>query len=575
MRPLPHAAFRLPRTCLALAGVVSMALSSTAFAQEPLGLTNDQALSVTDLPALQTDPVEIEAALARLQVKRPLDQPGPLEFAQPFAVDVTPESHGVWERLDLGARGSFWVWRLRVESPRALSVNLGFTLFDIPRGASLSVYAAGYRPGGDRSDIRYFTDRDVEAHRELWVPLVRGSQVVVELAVPEASRSQAALKLGWVNGAFLEVSQALLKSGSCNVDVVCSQGNAYRDQIRAVGVMQLNGSRLCTGSMINNTGARRPLFITANHCGMRANNAQTLVVYWNFQNSTCRPVGSPASGGNGNGSLSQFNSGSNFLATFGGSDVTLVELDDAPQAAFNVFLAGWDRRPGPFSDGAIGIHHPGVDEKRISHSNRATEDDGGTHHRVWWRPNGIGVTEPGSSGSPIYTKAGRFIGQLTGGGSACGVPDSSMWDVYGKLSRSWDGGGSASSRVRDHLDPAGTGATMIDGRNWNGGGPNPTPTPTATPTPTPSPGGGVQLFQHCNFGGWRATFNNNGNVSQAQLTAAGGVNNDASSIRIPAGRTVTLFTGNNQTGRSVTLTGDTACFVGINFNDVLSSMRIQ
>jgi hypothetical protein len=85
----------------------------------------------------------------------------------------------------------------------------------------------------------------------------------------------------------------------------------------------------------------------------------------------------------------------------------------------------------------------------------------------------------------------------------------------------------------------------------------------------------VQLFQHCSFGGWRATFNNTGNVSTAQLQAAGGVNNDASSIRIPAGFSVTLFTGNNQTGRSVTLTRDNSCFVGINFNDVLSSMRIS
>src|SRR5262249_30803898 len=151
-------------------------------------------------------------------------------------------------------------------------------------------------------------------------------------------------------------------------------------------------------------GAKRPLFITADHCGLRAGNAASVVVFWNFQNSICRPVDSQLNGEDGDGSLSQFNSGSNFLATFDTSDFTLVELDDPPQAAFNVSLAGWDRRAGPFADGAVGIPHPAVAEKRISLSNVPTEDDGGHHHRVRWRPNGIGVTEPGSSGSPVYTK---------------------------------------------------------------------------------------------------------------------------------------------------------------------------
>jgi hypothetical protein len=89
------------------------------------------------------------------------------------------------------------------------------------------------------------------------------------------------------------------------------------------------------------------------------------------------------------------------------------------------------------------------------------------------------------------------------------------------------------------------------------------------------PTANVQLFQHCAFGGWQANFNNTGNVSTAQLQAAGGVNNDASSIRIAPGFRVVAFNGDGQTGTSVTLTGNVDCFVGVNFNDVLSSMRIE
>jgi hypothetical protein len=89
------------------------------------------------------------------------------------------------------------------------------------------------------------------------------------------------------------------------------------------------------------------------------------------------------------------------------------------------------------------------------------------------------------------------------------------------------------------------------------------------------PGAAVQLFQHCDFGGWQANFNNTGNVSTAQIVAAGGVDNDASSIRIASGFRVILFNGNNQTDRSVSLTGNTACLVGQGFNDIVSSMRIE
>jgi hypothetical protein len=92
-------------------------------------------------------------------------------------------------------------------------------------------------------------------------------------------------------------------------------------------------------------------------------------------------------------------------------------------------------------------------------------------------------------------------------------------------------------------------------------------------------GGGtpiVQLFQDCNFGGWSARFTATGNVNTAAIVSAGGRDNDASAIKIAAGFKATLFDGDQQTGTSVVVTaGDTACLVGVNFNDLLSSLRIE
>jgi len=462
---------------IAFAAVALVLGAAVAHAQEePFSIRNGLTTAAPDvaMPAVNTAALAAEDATTK---------PGqPLRFALTHEVRLTL-ADGRWEQV-----GTTAVWRLTITSAGAKSINLGFTRYFMPPGGRLYIYAAGYT-GGAPLRVRRFGPEDNEAHRQLWTPIVEAPRVTIEVAVPQAVRPQLELELTKVNHAYrsFRKEDITIQSGSCNVDVVCPEGDPYRNEIRAVAAMHLNGNALCTGSAINNTGVKRPLFITADHCGVRASNAASLVVYWNFQNSVCRPVGSGSSGGNGDGSLSQFNSGSIFRATFSTSDVTLVELDDAPQAAFNVFLAGWDRRMGPFADGAVGIHHPNVDEKRISLSNQTTENDGDHHHRVWWRPNGIGVTEPGSSGSPIYTKQGRFIGQLTGGGSACGAAPGDMWDTYGKLSRSWDGGGTAATRVRDYLDPAGTAPMMIDGRNWNDGTTTPTPTPTVGPTATPTP----------------------------------------------------------------------------------------
>jgi lysyl endopeptidase len=413
---------------------------------------------------------------------------GPRRFAKAHDVDITPFNAGEWEDLD----ANHVIWRMRVQSRNAKSLNFGFTRYRMPEGGYLLIYPAGQKSKTDLLTLNEYTAADNESHGQLWTAVTPGSDAMLEVVVPRARVGELELQLSKVNHDYVGLLNLARNekiggdtSGSCNIDVVCPQGDQHRDQIRGVGAYTRAGVDYCSGSLINNTSNdRRMYFLTAYHCDMNTNaNAATIVVYWNFQNSTCRTPGSAASGGVGDGRLDQNQSGASFVAGSAASDFALLLLDDAPNAAHNLFWSGWDRSTGDFAS-ATGIHHPAVAEKRISHSNgattttsynNATSPGDGSHIRVPWQATG-GITEGGSSGSPLFSPQRRIIGQLHGGPSSCSATGANRSDYYGRLSVSWNGGGSSTTRLRDWLDPANSGVTTLDGITAGGGGGNVAPT---------------------------------------------------------------------------------------------------
>lgn len=431
--------------------------------QEPVGTGQGAA------PLDRVDTVEMPAVdnAALLAADEAAWEPGIApRFAVPQQTDLSPDKAGTWETL----AGDLLLWRLRIHSPGALSLNLGFSSYFMPPGGRLLLYPA------DLAQVTGpFSEADNEAHGQLWTPLIESDEIVVQVVVPAAVAGQLKLVIGSVNHGYRPFG-TLPASGSCNLDVVCSaadgfpQVDAWRDQIRSVAVISTGGSTFCTGFLVNNTAQdMKPFFMTANHCGINAGNAASLVAYWNYQNSSCRQPGSPASGGPGDGTLNQFNTGSIFRAASSNSDFTLVELDDPIPADYDVYWAGWDATGGN-PNAAVTIHHPDTDEKRISFEDdpasttsylgNAVPGDG-THIRITdWD---LGTTEPGSSGSPLFNPAGRIVGQLHGGYAACG---NDLSDWYGRFSVSWNGGGASTNRLKDWLDPVGGGSTLVlDGRN--------------------------------------------------------------------------------------------------------------
>ena len=118
------------------------------------------------------------------------------------------------------------------------------------------------------------------------------------------------------------------------------------------------------------------------------------------------------------------------------------------------YYLGWDRS-GLSGEAGVCIHHPQGDLKKISTVAEQpisadylgyTENSNANHWKVTWKrtTNGHGITESGSSGSPLLTSEHKVIGQLHGGYASCGNGINEP-DWYGKFDVSWTGNNNNSS----------------------------------------------------------------------------------------------------------------------------------
>lgn len=109
-----------------------------------------------------------------------------------------------------------------------------------------------------------------------------------------------------------------------------------------------------------------------------------------------------------------------------------------------------------------------------------------------------------------------------------------------------------------------------DGTAKSGG----TPPPIVAPAPAPVAGGGVTLYQHCDFQGYKVQLPQ-GRYSLAALRRLGLRNDDISSIRVGRGSAIAIFEHDGFRGRRLNFRGDVRCLVDHQFNDVLSSAVVE
>lgn len=387
---------------------------------------------------------------------------GAARFAKKFYTDISPVNSGVRFTLADGTK----VWQCGIRSQGAYSLNLLFTRYYLPKGARLFIY------NSDRtSKIGAFTELNNNEHMQLPTAPVYGDEIIVEYQEPADAEFSGLLTIGEVNHDYRGLTLrsrpgALASTATCHRDVACFP--AYADVAQATTLLIINGNEYCTGCLVNNAEQDgTPYLLSAAHCFLNegtttsARKAQNTVIFFNYQNPSCSSVVV--------GSEDYSLASANLLLFEQSLDVALLRLAQAPPVYYRPYYAGFNAGY-PASPPYFSVHHPMGKTKKIAierHKLSLTSlvDSGlpylfeyGIHWRIpSWEE---GVTEGGSSGSPLFDSNKNLIGALTGGASDCESPAD---DYYYSLAKVWSFYSDPLRQLKHWLDPKNRGISQIDG----------------------------------------------------------------------------------------------------------------
>jgi hypothetical protein len=403
---------------------------------------------------------------------------GLVPVAKIVPVSYNMDNSGYFTALASGEE----IWRLHLRVADAKAVLLCYSDFYIPQGGKLFIY----KP--DRSQVLgAYTNSTNPSGGLFATEFVGGDELILEYVKPATATEMPRINIsdigyGYNAAALKEFAGVQTRgvAGSCEVNINCEEGDAWQNEKKSVCYMtQKIGSHywLCTGSLLNNTAADfKPLVLSAYHCSTdetyiteaTEDEMKQWVFYFHKELDGCS------------------NSSSNVVPKTiigctklvgtnvqGQSDGLLLLLNSAIPDYYDVYYNGWDRRDIPANSG-VGIHHPQGDFKKISTyvkpaytANFYTAEVQSAKNAHWnvtfsQTPNGFGVTEGGSSGSPLYNENKLVVGSLSGGSSECVIPTG--LNLYGKLSYHWNKfTADSSTRMDVWLDPLNLGVETLPG----------------------------------------------------------------------------------------------------------------
>ena len=351
---------------------------------------------------------------------------------------------GGWETTSEGAR----IWRMAIQSPASRGMRVEFDEFSVGAGTVWvhdGTTVAGPYTGRGQFDDGHF-----------WSAAVYSGSAIVEYEPAPGTPSE--LQPPFAIRAISHQARTALDATAATKDPAdfCElDANCYPDwqgslsSVAQISFVDNGDDVLCSGSLLSTRdNSFKPYFLTAGHCITNEDAARTVEAYWTYQTPACGGT-PPASR---TASLKS-TVGAHLISRLapGEGDFSLILLPDVPAGTT---FAGWDIADPPLLTALTGIHHPSGSWKRISFGERvgdATVDVEGTAApgnlflQVQWDK---GRTEPGSSGSPLFSAPGVVVGSLSYGPVAAdgtgGTINPSV-DGYARFSNTY-------AQIHDYLE---------------------------------------------------------------------------------------------------------------------------
>lgn len=394
---------------------------------------------------------------------------GSYRFAYKFMTDYNRYNSGIRFNLSDGTR----VWRLGIRSQGALSINVLFTEYELPRGAQLFLYNRGQRQ--ILGAFNHLNNSDT--HILPIVPIV-GDEIIIEYQEPANAEFSGKLTIGEVNHAYKNFKREpsdTQNSFYCMPNLSCysTENSQIEKSGRSVVLMIIDGTSACTGTLINNTeNDGTPYILTASHCLNQnfqiknpdyAKIAEKIVCFFNYNSPLCNTIL--------RGTEEQSMASTEYVAVNEKTDMALVKLFETPPSWYFPYYSGWNAQDGGNSP-YIGIHHPGGSVKRLNEFNGNVQLTTYEVYAITFEKNAhwmvnqwtTGCTAGGSSGSPLIDTNGRVIGALTGGYSDCSDP---VEDYYYSLAASWSLSPEQNKQLKYWLNPGNNEQRVCDGMELN------------------------------------------------------------------------------------------------------------
>jgi len=427
-------------------------LSQIANNQKPLSFNY---LLVSEFTSIELPKIPADS-IQKLRKRNELSKQKSLVFAYVFETNILFADIAQVVVLPKGDK----IYRLKISSQGAYSLNLTLENFRLPPNSKLFVYSA------DSLHINgSFTEQNNNSTGIFPISPIKGSSVIIEYYEPKQVEFNINFRISRIGHDFADIfgttkgtAGVYGLSGDCNLDINCPEASDWQTEKNSVCKIIVNNQEICTGAFINNAKFDgTPYFLTANHCINSYYKANNTVFYFNYESFFC---------GDTHGGEEKSVAGAVLKATDSYIDFALVEVTGTIPDEYHLYLSGWNRT-NTAPKQSYCIHHPNGDIKKLAANAEPciTGDYGEglrafSHWKVLkWK---IGTTEKGSSGAPLFDDNHLIVGELTGGEANCVL---SINDYFSKLYLHWDLYSEAEKQLKHWLDPDNTGVEAIAGYN--------------------------------------------------------------------------------------------------------------